>query len=121
MNRYGFTIVNGEIYDNNIKSYEICRKFTQNNVIYFVKEVPERLYNFEPLLLMYSIDKVFEILQFNTIIKEKRELQETTKKVNTHHISNMSVIYHYPPSYLTQKKFSLYKKCQNLKKKLPLS
>jgi len=120
MNRYGFTIQNGMIFDNHLITYEIRKKCTENNVIFYVEAVPERLYIFEVLLLLYPIDKVFEILKFNKHLIKKREVQEESKKTNFHHITNMAVIYNYPPSYLTQKKFSLYKKCQNLKKELSL-
>ena len=120
MTKYGFTITDGKIFDNHVIRYEICKKSTDSNVIYYVEAKPERLYLFEVLLFIYPTEKVFEILKFNKILKENRELHEESKKMNFHHITNMAVIYNYPPSYLTQKKFSLYKKCQIIKKKLSL-
>lgn len=118
MIRYGFLIENGKIYDTKIQSYELKREVIGNNVIYYLKPMHKRLYLFEVLLFIYNVDKVFEILNFNTHLKKQRKSESLIKNDKLHYMSNMAMIYNYPPSYLTQKKFALYKKCQSLKKRL---
>lgn len=78
----------------------------------------KRLYDFEPLLEKYSDIEVFEILNFNKHIRKERKSESMTRTNKLHYMSNMAVIYNYPPSFLTQKKFALYKICQTLKKRL---
>lgn len=115
--KFGFLIKNGEIYDTKIMSYELKKRVSGENIIYYMKPTYyKRLYLFEPLLTVFSIEKVFRILNFNSILRKEREKNSLDNK--THYMSNMSVIYSYPPTYLTNRKFNLYKTCQALKKKL---
>lgn len=116
--KYGFLIVNSCIYDTKIQSYELKISQIGSNIIYYMKPKRKRLYFYEPLLYVYSVDKVFEILNFNRLLKKKRKSESLIKNDKLHYMANMSVIYNYPPSYLTQKKFALYKKCQSLKRRL---
>lgn len=118
MIKYGFFIENGCIYDTKIQSYELKTSQIGSNIIYYMKPKRKRLYFYEPLLYVYSVDKVFEILNFNRLLKKKRKSESLIKNDKLHYMANMSVIYNYPPSYLTQKKFALYKKCQSLKRRL---
>jgi len=117
--KYGFLIDGGKIYDTKIQAYKLEKQFSVNNLIYTMKpSLYKRLYEFEILLLFYSIDKVFELLNFNSKLKKNR-LSEVMLKLNKlHYISNMSTIYNYPPIYLTQKRFTVYKVCQKLKKRI---
>lgn len=119
MIKFGFLINKGEIYDTKIQSYVLSVKTIGSNNIYCMKPTRyKRLYLFEPLLDKYSVEKVFKILKHNTFLKENRNSESLIKTNKLHYISNMSVIFNYPPSYLTQKKFALYKICQALKKRL---
>jgi len=117
MIKYGFLIEEGKIYDTQIQFYELKSKFSENNVIYYLKPVHKRLYMFEVLLFQYNVEKVFEILRFNKYLKKNRKNESLIKNEKLHYISNMAVIYNYPPSYLNQKKFAIYKKCQRLKRR----
>lgn len=117
--KYGFLIKDGEIYDTKIQGYKLKPEFIGENVIYSMEsENYKRLYAFEPLLYFYSIDKVFDILDFNSKLKRDRELERVFRANNLHYMSNYSVVYNYPPAYLNPKIFNLYKVCQSLKKRL---
>lgn len=119
MIKYGFKIENGEIWDTQILTYELKRKSVGNNIIYYMQVFGyKRLYDFDPLLEVFSIDKVFRLLEFNSFLKEQRNNDGRLKEKTLSHISNYSIIYNYPPSYLNAKKFAIYKKCQILKKRL---
>ena len=117
--KFGFLIKDGKIYDTKIQSYELKRKYIGNNVIYYMQPNKyKRLDFYEPLLYRYSIDEVFSLLNFNKYLEKQRKLENKIQTNKLHNMANMSVIYNYPPSYLTQKKFSMYKICQALKKRL---
>ncbi|QQV91532.1 hypothetical protein M1M25_gp094 [Tenacibaculum phage Gundel_1] len=117
--KYGFLIKEGKIYDTKIQSYKLKAEYLGSNVIYYMEPKSyKRLYDFEPLLYFYSVDKVFSILDFNSRLRKKRELESVVRVNNLHYISNYSSVYNYPPSYLKPKKFNLYKICQSLKKRL---
>jgi len=117
--RYGFQIINDEIFDTKIQSYKLVAEYEGENIIYsMVENNYKRLYLFEPLLFKYDIDTVFEMLNFNSYLKNQRKKHKLMKTNNLHYISNMATVYNYPPTFLTQRRFSLYKKCQNLKKRL---
>lgn len=119
MIRFGFQIIGDEIFDTKIQSYKIVAECQGENIIYsMVKSGYKRLYLFEPLLFKYDIDTVFEMLNFNSYLKESRIRHNLLKTDNFHQISNMATVYNYPPTFLTQRRFSLYKKCQNLKKRI---
>ena len=119
MIRYGFEIKDGKIFDTKIQSYKLVAESIGENIIYSMKENQyKRLYLFEPLLHKYDIDTVFKMLEFNSYLKKQR-ISENLLKINKlHYVSNMSTIYNYPPTFLTQRRFALYKICQNLKKRL---
>jgi uncharacterized membrane protein YcgQ (UPF0703/DUF1980 family) len=78
----------------------------------------KRLYLFEPLLDEYSIDKVFKILKNNSFLESQRNDEKLIKTNKLHYISNMAMIYNYPPKYLTPRMFGLYKIIQTLKKRI---
>ena len=119
MIKYGFLIDGKKIYDTKIQSYELKRKISGENVIYYMSPSSyKRLYFFEPLLYFYSVDKVFELLNFNSTLKKNRQSENLIKTNKLHYMANMATIYNYPPNYLTQKRFAIYKRCQNLKKRL---
>lgn len=119
MIKYGFLIEDGKIYDTKIPTYKIKREYSGENILCsMVSDGYKRLHLYEPLLWKYNIDKVFEILNFNTHLKKQRQSAILTKVNKLHFMSNMSMVYNYPPTFLTQRKFSLYKICQNLKKRL---
>lgn len=119
MIKYGFLIKGGEIYDTKIQSYVLTTTEIGSNVIYAMKPTKyRRLYLFEPLLDKFSEDTVFELLKFNRHLASERKSEELIKTNKLDTMANMAVIYNYPPSYLTQKKFSIYKICQSLKKRL---
>lgn len=121
MIRYGFKIVDGKIYDTKIRSYDLVSESIGCNIIYSMRPSKyKRLYEFEPLLNKYDIDTVFEMLNFNSYLRKKRFSENLVKTTNLHYMSNMSSIYNYPPTFLTPRKFALYKMCQNLKKRLDL-
>lgn len=117
--KYGFIIKDNQIFDTKIQAYELGKRYIGDNLIYFFKPTKyKRLYLFEPLLERYDIDTVFRILKYNTHLKKRRDVESLIKTNKLHYISNMAVIYNYPPSFLTQKKFAIYKICQTLKKRL---
>jgi hypothetical protein len=117
--KFGFLITDGEIYDTKIQGYELKKKVMGNNIIYqMMPTTYKRLYTYEPLLSVYDVEEVFKILEFNKGLKRARKKESVLKTNKLHYMSNMSVIYNYPPTYLTQRNFSLYKICQSLKKRL---
>lgn len=117
--KYGFKIENNKIYDCKIQSYELVKKTIGSNIIYAMKPTKyKRLYLFEALLEKYSIEKVFKLLKHNSFLKKQRDSEDLIKTNKLHYISNMAVIYNYPPSYLTKRKFALYKIIQTLKKRI---
>lgn len=119
MIRNGFLIKDGKIFDTKIQSYEIVREYVGDNIIYSMKpKYYKRLYIFEALLNNYSVEMVFDLLDFNSYLKKQREVFNLIKDNKLHYISNMSTIYNYPPTFLTKRKFALYKTCQNLKKRV---
>lgn len=119
MIKYGFLIENGKIYDTKIQSYVLKKDAVDMNIIYSMKpNLYKRLYLFEPLLDKYDTAKVFEILNYNKYLSENRASEKLIKTNKLHYMTNMAVIYNYPPTYLTQRKFALYKICQVLKKRL---
>lgn len=119
MLRYGFSIKGGCIYDTMVKAYVLKKKIVSENVIYYFEFLNyKRLYDFEPLLHFYDLDTVFEILNSNSVISKNRKSEKLLRTNNLHYISNMATIYNYPPSYLTNKRFLIYKKCQTLKKRI---
>lgn len=114
----GFLIVGNEIYDTKIQSYTLEKEDFGANIIYFMNpNLYKRLYLFEPLLYFYNIETVFKILVFNKYLKRQRE-KEILNNPDLECMYNISTLYEYAPTYLTQRKFSLYKKCQKLKKLL---
>ena len=117
--KYGFLIKDGEIFDTKIQSYSLKAESIGCNIIYFMEPKKyKRLSDFEPLLYYYSVEKVFEILNFNSKIKKDRSVETALRNNNLHYMYNYSTIYNYPPTYLKPKKFNLYKICQSLKKRL---
>lgn len=119
MIRYGFLIRDNKIFDTKIQSYKLTKKFIDSNLIFdMIPNSYKRLYAFEPLLDKYSVDEVFKILRFNKFLDKQRKSETMTRVNKLNYMSNISVIYNYPPSFLTQKKFAIYKICQTLKKRL---
>lgn len=119
MVRGGFLIKDNKIFDTKIQSYEIVREYVDNSIIYTMKpKYYKRLYIFESLLNHYKVDMVFDLLLFNSYLKKEREVFNLVKDSKLHYISNMSTIYNYPPTFLTRRKFALYKTIQNLKKRV---
>jgi hypothetical protein len=115
--KYGFLIEDGKIYDTKIESFELKKEVIGSNIIYYLKsKYYKRLYFFEPLLCFYSVEKVFKILNYNSYLKKERKNDVLNHRL--HYMSNMALIYNYPPKYLTKRAFGLYKICQSLKKKL---
>ena len=117
--RHGFLIEDGKIFDTKIKSYELKKKDVGSNIIYYMApNNHKRLYLYEPLLLNYPIEEVFEILRLNSRIRKRRKSEKSLKTNKLHYMANMSGIYNYPPTFLTQKRFYIYKICQSLKNRL---
>lgn len=119
MIKHGFLIRNGEIYDTKILSYKLYAKHLGNNIIYEIKsDYYKRLYFFEALLLVYDVDKVFEILRLNSTLKKDRHNETSFRNESLRYASNMAVLFNYPPTYLNKKKYNLYRICLKLKAKL---
>ncbi len=117
MIRNGFLIEDGKIFDTKIQSFTQKKEVVGENIIYSMTPLYyRRLYLFEALLGIYSINKVFRILAYNKYLKKERENE--TSNTKNHYMTNSTIIYNYPPTYLTKRKFILYKTCQTLKKKL---
>lgn len=119
IHKKGFKIDNGKIYDTKIVTYELKRMFMDNNIIYYLKEYNyKRLYLFEPLLEVFSKEKVFELLIFNEFLKKQRVKESNVKETILVNMSNYAMLTRFPPTYLNAKKFSLYKKCRYLMNRL---
>lgn len=119
MVKYGFCIKDNMIFDTQIKAYSLKKKVLDENVIYYLEFLSyKRLHDFEPLLYEYELDRIFEILNHNSYLRRNRKSEKQIKTNKLHYISNMATIYNYPPTYLTQKRFSVYKICQSLKKRI---
>ncbi|MFK5981470.1 MAG: hypothetical protein QM499_01035 [Flavobacteriaceae bacterium] len=117
MIRNGFLIRDEKIFDTKIQSFTLKKEINGENVIYsMIPSFYKRLYKFEPLLYAFSIDEVFKILDYNKILKKQRE--DIISDAKSHYMTNAAVIFNYPPTYLTKRRFSLYKICQGLKKKI---
>lgn len=115
--QHGFLIDEGKIYDTQIDAYEIKKRISGNNVIYYMEPVGfKRLHLFEPLLFFYTVEKTFDILRFNSNLKKARKVRQGRSGRKLHFMSNMSMSHNYPPTYLTQKKFYVYKYIQQLKR-----
>lgn len=119
MVKYGFLIEDNRIYDTKIQSYELKKRFSGNNVIYYMEPAyHKRLYLFEPLLCIYPEEKVFEILRYNSYLSKQRHYDSLLKTSKLHYMYNMSGIYNYPPTYLPSRRFALYKQIQAFKRRL---
>ena len=115
--KYGFLIEDDKIFDTKIETYVLKRKKVGTNIIYYmVPKSYKRLYLFEPLLLAYPICTVFELLRFNSRLRKEREAKQQDSYLDN--MANYSVVYNYPPLDLMPRQFELYKRCQNLKKRL---
>lgn len=117
MIKNGFQIKDGKIFDTKIHSFKLKKILDEGNVIYvMIPDYYKRLYLFEALLSVYTEEKVFRILEFNKFLKKQREDDNLENK--THYMTNAAVVLNYPPTYLTKRKFSLYKTIMHLNKKL---
>ena len=115
--KYGFLIDNGEIYDTKIETFSLEKRIVDGNIIYYMKPIYyKRLYIFEPLLDCFEASVVFEILNFNKYLKNERNNENKVSKL--HYMSNMATVYNFPPKYMTNRTFNLYKICQKLKSRL---
>lgn len=115
--KYGFLIQGGEIYDTKIETYSLEKRIVNGNIIYYMKPIYyKRLYVFEPLLHCFEIKKVFELLNYNSFLRNDRERE--SKATKFHYMANMATIYNFPPKYMTNRTFTLYKLCQQLKSRL---
>lgn len=116
--KFGFLIRNGQIFDTKIQSYKIVPQSLGNNIVYsMVENDYKRLYMFEPLLNCFDVKTVFEILNFNSVLRKQRVSASLLKTNKLHYVANMSTIYNYPPNFLTQRKFYIYKIIQKLKQR----
>ena len=116
--KYGFLISKGRIYDTKIQSYRLVARKVDGLVVYrMVPHSYTRLDFMEHLFKTKTNSEIFKILKNNDRIKKMRKNQTAISNKTLLNISNMAVIYMYPPKYLTQKKFYLYKSCQSLKKR----
>ena len=112
----GYLIENGKIFDTKISSYKLNKKIVGDNVLFtFEPNGYRRLYRFEPLLDKFAPEKACEILDYNTSLRKLRKKYDIIQTENLKYIPHWSVIYNYPPSFLTPKKFQLYKLCQKMK------
>ena len=117
MIRNGYLIKDEEIFDTRIQSFTQTKVVCGANIIYVMTPAfYKRLYLYEALLTLFDQEEVFKILDYNKILKKERDDEISDSK--SHYMSNAAVIYNYPPTYLTGRKFALYKICQALKKKL---
>lgn len=117
--RFGFLIRNNKIYDTKIQSYSL-HKLEVNRVIVYRMNASsyKRLIDFEWLLQDHNNDYVFNFLRRDKTIEKLRKNNVSLNEKTLINASNMSIVYRYPPKYLNNKKFYLYKSCQTLKKKL---
>lgn len=119
MIRHGFLIEDGKIFDTKIQSYQMTKSYVGGILLYsMTPSYYKRLYEFEILLSIYDIDKVFRILEYNSTLKKNRDKELSLTKNRVNYMSNYSTIYNYPVKYLTKKRFNCYKICQSLKKRL---
>ena len=117
--RFGFLIRNNKIYDTKIQSYSIVKTNVNGLIICrMISNSYKRLNNFEWLLNDYDNHYIFNFLKEDDWIKKQRKNDVNINDKTLINASNMSIVYRYPPKYLNQKKFYLYKSCQALKKKL---
>ena len=117
--RFGFLIRNNKIYDTKIQSYSIVKTNVNRLIICrMISNSYKRLNNFEWLLNDYDNHYIFNFLKEDDWIKKQRKNDVNINDKTLINASNMSIVYRYPPKYLNQKKFYLYKSCQALKKKL---
>ena len=117
--KYGFLISRKKIFDTKIQSYELKKEIVDNMIIYRV--IPnryKRLKSFENLLSLMSNEEVFDILRSDEGVLKQRNKDVSINEKTLLNASNMAMIYNYPPKYLTQKKFYLYKSCQTLKSRV---
>ncbi len=115
--KHGFLIDDNKIFDTKIQTYELRKEIVGSNIIFIMEpKYYKRLYLFEALLYLYAEEKVFRILNFNKRLKRQRELKQHESYLEN--MANYSVVYNYPPLELTPRMFELYKRCQNLKKRL---
>ena len=115
MLKFGFLIKDGAVYDSKIQSFELKTEIIDSNVLYSLNPISyKRLYFFEPLLMVYSVDEVFRILRFNKRLRKAREKKQ--HKMYVDKMANYSVVGNYPPSDLMPRMFMNYKICQELKK-----
>jgi len=117
MLKYGFLIENGEIYDTHRQVFKQKIESVEGNIIYSIRPYKyKRLYKFEVLLYYYPIDEVFERLRLNSYLKRQRA--KYTKLLNMLMFTNKSVIYEFPPTYLTRRRFEIYKTIKYLEKNI---
>jgi hypothetical protein len=117
--KFGFLIRNNKIYDTKIQSYSIVKTNVNGLIICrMVSNSYKRLNNFEWLLNDQNNHYIFNLLKEDEWIKKQRKNDVSINEKTLINASNMSIVYRYPPKYLNQKKFYLYKSCQALKKKL---
>ncbi len=115
--RYGFLIDGNSIYDTKIQVYDLKKRETGSNIIYYMASKGyKRLYYFEILLAFFSIDRVFEILNFNSVLKKEREKKQLDNYLDK--MANYAVTGNYPPLDLMPRQFQNYKTCQNIKKRI---
>jgi len=118
MVKYGFKILNGQIFDTRISSYAKKGVYSKSNVVYIMQcSKYKRLYFYEALLNFYSENEVFEVLKINRFLKRERESHDKIS-IKSHYFSNSMMVYNYPVSFLSPRMFQLYKTCQKLKEKL---
>lgn len=117
--KYGFLISKRKIFDTKIQSYQLKKEIVDNLVIYrMLPNRYKRLRVFESLLSTTTNDAVFDVLKNDAEVKKKRSNNIVISEKTLLNASNMTMIYNYPPKYLTQKRFYLYKSCQTLKKRI---
>ncbi|WP_439132968.1 hypothetical protein [Polaribacter sp.] len=117
--KYGFLISKKKIFDTKIQSYQLKKEIVDNLVIYrMMPNRYKRLRVFENLLSTMTNDAVFDILKNDADVKKKRSSNIVISEKTLLNASNMAMVYNYPPKYLTQKRFYLYKSCQTLKKRI---
>jgi len=117
--KYGFLISKKRVFDTKIQSYELKTVNVDGMVIYrMIPNRYKRLKSFENLLHTMSNDDVFNVLRSDEWIIKQRKKDVSINEKTLLNVSNMTMIYNYPPKYLTQKKFYLYKSCQTLKKRI---
>lgn len=117
--KYGFLIKNGKIFDTKIQTYSLHRIELNNITVFRIKvDGYKRVIQYEYLLKTYSNYRVFDFLKNEEDLLKDRGKGANLNSKSLLNASNISIVYRYPPKYLNQKKFYLYKSCQALKKKL---